>query len=138
MRRIAGRAGRGFASTKLKVKVKGADVFVINGIHGIMFARLSLIAIVEPKETSSVCMCCGSPTMEFYKNGKLIAMVGIQHGAALRWDEWPSDAQLTKESVKQFTEWLKVRGVKEPSEAIEKAKDQGALIEAALKAQGKQ
>jgi len=98
---------------------------------------LSLIAIDE-KKSDSVCMCCGSPTMEFYKNGKLIAMVGIQHGSALRWAGWPADAVLTKESVKQFTEWLKVRGVKEPSEAIEKAKAQGALIEAALKAQGKQ
>lgn len=93
---------------------------------------ISLITIDE-KASNGVCMCCGAPTMEFYKNGKLIAMVGIQHGKALRWGGWPADAMLTEESIKQFTEWLYVRGVKEPSAAIERAKAQRALIEESLK-----
>ncbi|WP_277558031.1 leucine-rich repeat domain-containing protein [Ereboglobus sp. PH5-10] len=98
---------------------------------------ISLITI-DGKTSNGVCMCCGTPTMEFYKNGKLIAMVGIQHGRALRWGGWPADAVLTEESIKQFTEWLYARGVKEPSEEIERAKSQRAMIEEALKAQGKQ
>jgi hypothetical protein len=59
------------------------------------------------------CMCCGSPTFEYYAGKKLLASVGFHHGHSLRWDDgsWPGDASLTKECAERLERWLAGHGV---------------------------
>ena len=78
---------------------------------------LDLIEIDE-KESTGACMCCGSPTLEFYAGERHLAMVGIQHGFALRWGDWPADGKLTQKSAWALTEWLARRGVNEPYDEL--------------------
>lgn len=57
------------------------------------------------------CMCCGTPTIEFYKGDKLLAMIGVHHGESLRWPGvWSRDAMLTAESRDQLNRWLQSIG----------------------------
>ncbi|MFT3830722.1 MAG: hypothetical protein QM691_13545 [Opitutaceae bacterium] len=104
---------------------------------------LGLIEIDE-KESTGACMCCGSPTLELYAGERHLAMVGIQHGFALRWGDWPADGKLTQKSAWALTEWLARRGVNEPydelhrEEVAAKAQERsqvafGEAIEAALR-----
>lgn len=104
---------------------------------------LGLIEIDE-KESTGACMCCGSPTLELYAGDRHLAMVGIQHGFALRWGDWPADGKLTQKSSWALTEWLARRGVNEPydelhrEEGAAKARERsqvafGEAIEAALR-----
>ena len=62
---------------------------------------------------SGSCMCCGSPTFEFYAGQKLLAMVGFHHGSRLRWADgpWPGDASLTNEGAERLKQWLSGHGV---------------------------
>jgi len=83
--------------------------------RGEIGALLNLIAI-DVSENRGACMCCGKPTIEFYKGGKLYLTLGIQHGKALRWLDgpWDGDGTLTSESARKFGEWLEKRGVNGP------------------------
>lgn len=78
----------------------------------------SLLNLIEIDDASSetTCACCGKPTIEFYKGGKLYLTLGIQHGKALRWIDgpWEGDGSLTSGSARQFGEWLETRGVSGP------------------------
>lgn len=66
---------------------------------------------IDEGNSNSFCMCCGSPTVEFYREQKLLAELGVQHGEALRWDEWPTDAKLTENSARALVGWLTQRGI---------------------------
>lgn len=57
-------------------------------------------------EEQGECMCCGYPTLEFYRGGRLSATIGIQHGQALRWQGWSGDRELTTQSARYLQSWL--------------------------------
>lgn len=78
-------------------------------------AFLDLIEINE-KQSNGICMCCGTPTFDFYAGERHLAMVGVQHGQALRW-EWPADGRLTRSSRERFATWLEQRGAPESAKA---------------------
>ena len=84
------------------------DAKLISGLVG-------LIAVDVPK-SQGACMCCGSPTLEFYKAGTLILTLGVQHGRALRWLDgpWTADAQLTTASGDRFVKWMTNHRVGQP------------------------
>jgi hypothetical protein len=77
-----------------------------------------LIASIEINEagSDSLCMCCGTPTFEFYRDEKLLESVGVQHMLALRWRSWPVDARLTPRSLRLFDQWMTKRGIPTPEQ----------------------
>jgi internalin A len=78
----------------------------------------------------SMCMCCGTPTFEFYAGKKLIASLGYHHGRTLRWPDgaWPGDAVVAPESADKLCEWLAKRGVTGPIEERDAAKRRAETI----------
>lgn len=79
-----------------------------------------LLAICRVDDTlGDRCMCCGSPTFEFWSGDRLLAQVGLHHGHALRWHEgaWEDDAILTSGAARRLAAWLADHGVPEPQEA---------------------
>jgi hypothetical protein len=64
-------------------------------------------------QDSSFCECCGWPGIDFYKDGKRIAITSIKHGFLISWKNLPSDANLTKGTQKWLKKWLMKHGVKE-------------------------
>jgi hypothetical protein len=67
----------------------------------------ALLATIDIDEKSSkgFCMCCGNPTLEFYRGERLLESVGLQHGHALRWT-WPADARLaTDATMRKLEAW---------------------------------
>ncbi len=79
-----------------------------------------LMAMIDIDEAQSkgVCMCCGGPSIELYREGKEVLTLGMQHGAALRWEGWPADARLTADSGSRLNDWLAARGVSGPRDEV--------------------
>jgi hypothetical protein len=70
---------------------------------------------IDEEKSGFHCMCCGSPTLEFYEGDQVVAMVGVHHGRSLRWiDGWPADALLTDPSAEYLNHFLAERGVTGP------------------------
>jgi hypothetical protein len=66
------------------------------------------------------CMCCGEPSLEFYKDGNLILTLGYHHGNSLRWVEgWPADGMMTAACAEDLRRWLadRVPEIKKGQEA---------------------
>ncbi|HZN40360.1 MAG TPA: hypothetical protein VFD82_16255 [Planctomycetota bacterium] len=76
---------------------------------------LPLLHVVEDGSDFH-CMCCGSPTLMFFKAGKEIASIGVHHGASIRWADglWSSDALLTREAAEGLVQWLSDHGDDRP------------------------
>jgi tetratricopeptide (TPR) repeat protein len=69
----------------------------------------SCLRIVEDPRTFGHCHCLGGPTVELYAGLELAATIGLQHGKAIRWNQWLHDAQL--EDGGRLTRWLEARGI---------------------------
>lgn len=83
---------------------------------------------VNDEKSGFHCMCCGEPSLEFYKNGKLVTTLGFHHGRSLRWPEgWPGDALLTEVASDAICAMLARHGVAGP----QKEREEGKLREAA-------
>ena len=55
----------------------------------------------------SRCMCCGYPSIEFYRGDELITTIGYHHGRSIRWpDRWKWDVELTSDSARSLNQWL--------------------------------
>lgn len=86
------------------------------------------------------CMCCGDPTLEFYRGDTLVASVSIHHGRSLRWrnGDWNGDGLLTEESAEFLVDWLAGHGISDPKkereENIRNEKELAAAQEKWLKA----
>ena len=48
--------------------------------------------------TVARCSCCGYPGIDWYRDGKRVALTSIQHGAAVRWAGFDHDARLSAQS----------------------------------------
>ena len=72
-----------------------------------------LIAALSLDEPASgfECMCCGDPSLEFFRDGKLILTLGVHHGHGVRWagGPWPGDAKLAEAAAERVCEWLAAR-----------------------------
>lgn len=77
------------------------------------------------------CMCCGSPTFEFYRGAELIAAIGFHHGQSIRWGNglWPGDAALTERSADFLIEWLDRNGHSKPKQERIEARRRSAADE---------
>lgn len=95
-----------------------------------------IVSRIEMDESDSGfhCMCCGSPSFEFYKGPHLLATLGFHHGKSLRWPngKWPGDGLLTQESGDHLIHWLADKGVEGPLKEIEATKLRKASRKAKL------
>jgi hypothetical protein len=84
-----------------------------------------LVRHIEIDEDNSGfhCMCCGSPTLEFYRGRKLVVSLGYHHGESVRWldGQWPGDGLLEEDSKTFLMDWLAERGVSGPKDEYKKA-----------------
>lgn len=95
---------------------------------------------IDEKRSVNHCMCCGEPSVEFYKGDQLLLTLGVHHGVAVRWVEgWPADGALAGDSAEKIANWLADRGVKGPQEDYERNGKQKAaamrrsdLVDAAI------
>jgi tetratricopeptide (TPR) repeat protein len=67
------------------------------------------LQIVEDPQTFSHCACLGGPTLELYAGQELLATIGLQHGHAIRWNQWKHDARLRDGQA--LYDWLTRFGV---------------------------
>jgi len=58
------------------------------------------------EQTREVCMCCGSPGLDWYRGGELVASSSVQHGEALRFGELPGDVKFTADSAAWYATWI--------------------------------
>lgn len=65
--------------------------------------------IIEDPQSFSHCGCLGGPTLQLLAGHELIAVIGLQHGSAIRWKDWRHDAELRHGDL--LTEWLKAHGI---------------------------
>lgn len=68
------------------------------------------------------CMCCGNPTVEFYRGEELVAEVGFHHGKSLRWSGWSGDVLVADEVIGDLCRWMESHG----AEAACEGRDRGA------------
>ena len=82
---------------------------------GLTIRRLIAGIAVDESAAGFHCMCCGEPSIEFYRGKEVIATLGFHHGRSLRWPGgWPSDAILTPASAEFLIAWLTERNVSGP------------------------
>ena len=93
--------------------------------------ELHRIIEFEAHQTWSVCMCCGYPGLDWYRGKKRVALTALHHGRAIRWNEFPGDAQLTLRSSQAIVEWLAKRGIAGPREEVEARKHRIAVAKEA-------
>jgi tetratricopeptide (TPR) repeat protein len=67
------------------------------------------LQIVEDPRTFDHCACLGGPTLELYAGPEHVATIGLQHGRAIRWQQWYHDARL--QDGDRFTRWLHHHGI---------------------------
>jgi hypothetical protein len=61
------------------------------------------------------CMCCGEPSIEFYRGERLVLTLGFHHGQSLRWvGGWPGDGALITDSARFLVKWLADHEVEGP------------------------
>jgi hypothetical protein len=92
-------------------KLLGRDVLLEVGEPNELAALRRSMRITE--EAGGHCMCFGGPTLELLSaNRSRLALLGIHHGHAIRWDQWRDDARLV--DGRSLMEWLARHGVREP------------------------
>ncbi|MBL8822033.1 MAG: tetratricopeptide repeat protein [Planctomycetia bacterium] len=67
------------------------------------------LRIEKEADSNKHCHCLGGPTLELYHDKHLIAVIGLQHGKAIRWKRWHPDADLVDGD--QLTRWLQNQGI---------------------------
>jgi hypothetical protein len=75
--------------------------------------RATVLSIqINEKISGGSCMCCGEPTIEFYRGKKLLAMLGFHHSQSVRWASgpWWSDGVLTPKSAASLCAWMARHG----------------------------
>lgn len=109
-------------ANKLKIRSGGTchrnpkreKVLYLETDKSVVDSIISLIDI-DDKNSGHYCACCGTPTLEFYKDSTLIEMFGYHHGTSFRWynGKWYGDGRLTKKSSRALNQWLYSKGIKD-------------------------
>ena len=89
-----------------RVPEEEKTLFELEGVDPV--AEVTKLVQVDPRSGVDHCMCCGEPSLEFYRKGELVLTLGVHHGTSVRWDRgpWPGDAFLTKESGLALSQFL--------------------------------
>jgi len=84
-----------------------------------MVAELIEHLVVDETTTQPHCSCDEGPKFDSYRDGELVATLGLAHEKFLHWyDGWPGDALLTEESMAFFSDWLAERGQLDSSQEL--------------------
>jgi hypothetical protein len=94
-------------------------------------AHLEFQSVTTTNSLYESCMCCGSPGIDWYRDGRRIALTAVQHGHGIRWRGFATsrilgiqigygDGPLTKGSADWLVGWLAEHGVTGPKEEAEK------------------
>jgi hypothetical protein len=68
---------------------------------------------IDTAKSGFHCMCCGNPSIEFYRGDELIVTLGYHHGRSVRWREgWRGDGLMTADGAAALNAWLASHGVK--------------------------
>ena len=65
----------------------------------------------EMRESLLYCRCIGYPGIDWWRDGKRIALASLQHKRAIRWDGFIGDRPLTKGSAEELCRWLGDHGI---------------------------
>lgn len=79
---------------------------------------------IDEAKSDGICLCCGGPTIEFYRGETKVTELSLQHGAALRSRAWPADGELANDAL---VRWLAAHGVNEPLEEMKHTQRRAAL-----------
>ncbi len=67
---------------------------------------------IDTAKSGFHCMCCGDPSIEFYRGEELVVTLGYHHGRSVRWREgWRGDGLMTTDSAAAMNSWLVAHGV---------------------------
>ncbi len=95
---------------EIRPRESGEAVFEVAGRAEVE----AFIGLVEVDEASSrrfhSCFCLGTHGLRFYRGDRTLALLSYHHGQALRWCEWPGDADLTERSARAVAEWFAAHG----------------------------
>jgi hypothetical protein len=101
----------GDAPMSNKVLLRTSDAKKVNDFR-------ESLRIVEDPKTFDHCNCFGRPTLVLSRGNERIAVIGMQHGLAIRWSKWKWDARLLSPEV--LLGWLASEGVRKPQEEFQK------------------
>lgn len=93
----------------LQGRAMGGPVLFETDDAGAIRALAGCLQIDEDPGTFGHCQCLGGPTLELYAGPEHVATIGLQHGKAIRWNQWYHDAQL--KAGDRLTGWLHDQGV---------------------------
>ena len=57
------------------------------------------------------CRCIGYPGIDWWRDGKRVALTSLQHKRAIRWDGFTGDRALTEGSAEELCRWLENHGI---------------------------
>ena len=57
------------------------------------------------------CRCIGYPGIDWWRDGKRVALTSLQHKRAIRWDGFTGDRPLTEGSAEELCRWLEDHGI---------------------------
>lgn len=104
---------------------KGREKTLFDSHDPAELARLLAVTELRFEESRGFCMCCGGPTMEFFREGVLFQSVSFQHGEALRWSEGLGDVPLGNDALVRF---LADHEVAQPLEELTRSELQRAAV----------
>jgi hypothetical protein len=78
---------------------------------------------IDANHSGFHCMCCGNPTLEFYRADTLLLSLGFHHAQSMRWPDgkWKGDGLLTKGSADFLVKWFTAHGIRGPQEQVEES-----------------
>jgi hypothetical protein len=79
---------------------------------------------IDEERSGFHCMCCGNPSLEFYKGDTLLATLGFHHGRSLRWSGglWPGDSLISNENADLLCDLMADNGYTGPKEERDRQK----------------
>jgi tetratricopeptide (TPR) repeat protein len=87
----------------------GGDVLLETDDPGALRELADCLRVVEDPGAFGHCPCLGGPTLELYAGAELLAVLGLHHGRAVRWQRWHHDARL--QDGGRLDAWLTGHGI---------------------------
>ena len=69
------------------------------------------IKFIVDEDDMGCCACCGHPGIDWWKDGRRIALTSAHHGFSLRWCDFPCDMTFAPDSAKELAKWFKAHGL---------------------------
>ena len=91
-----------------KIDEQSVLLAVTNALEIAAFnARIKFAA----RDEMACCACCGHPGIDWWKDGRRIALTSAHHGLALRWCDFSCDMPFAPDSVQALAKWFRDHGL---------------------------